>query len=166
MYLCICQGLTRYTIDIAPTGRATCSKSHKPIPKGSVRWSVKMDGIARGGSTLLANVTPVMLKNAIQAHGSIDQIHGFAKFLSNDESLRTHVLTTLRDIARSGGKKKAKKGKAKKGKKGEPSPEEEEEDDDELLEMAALSLDDILERKFKEAKAKGDVMLVRRASLL
>jgi NAD-dependent DNA ligase len=124
-------------------------------------FRTQVNGMTQGGMCLLEMVTPVMLRNAIEAHGSIDKIHGFTKFLSENAKLRAHVLTTLRDIARSGGAKTKKKGKATKGKKAKRGAAEDDVDEmTDLLEMAALSLDDILKRKYKEAKQGGQVMQV------
>lgn len=154
-------GGTRYVIEAAKSGRSTCAKSFRGIPKGALRWTCYQNGVQRGGWTLLEFVTPKMLHNAIVAHKSIDKIHGF-EAVSGQQAI--DVIEILRNIARTGGKapkgKKGKKGKKAK-KKGKKTAEEVEEDvDDGVLEMAILTLDERLEQALQAAKQAGDVLMI------
>ena len=151
-------GGTRYVIEAAKSGRSTCTKSFRGIPKGALRWTCYQNGVQRGGWTLLEFVTPKMLHNAIVAHKSIDKIHGFENV---DGKQAIEVMEILRDIARTGGK--APKGK-KKAKKGKGRKKKEDNDDDDVdegvLEMAVLTLDERLEQALQAAKQAGDVLMI------
>ncbi|GMI20226.1 hypothetical protein TrCOL_g5015 [Triparma columacea] len=154
-------GGTRYVIEAAKSGRSTCAKSFRGIPKGALRWTCYQNGVQRGGWTLLEFVTPKMLHNAIVAHKSIDKIHGF-EAVSGQQAI--DVIEILRNIARTGGNapkgKRGKKGKKAK-KKGKKTAEEVEEDvDDGVLEMAILTLDERLEQALQAAKQAGDVLMI------
>ncbi len=141
-----------YLIEEAKSGRSYCSKSGDLIHKGALRWTVRKGGKSFG-FTLLTNVTPRMLINAINAHGSISDIYGFD---SLSERQQKEALVVLRDIARRGfASKGGKKGRTGKGKKRSATAVNDDEDggkdEDEILELQALSLDQVIAKKFAEA---------------
>ncbi|GMI13489.1 hypothetical protein TrLO_g4211 [Triparma laevis f. longispina] len=155
----------RYSIEVAKTGRSACKKSKLMIPKGALRWQCYTNGIGRGW-IMLEHVTPVMLRNAIVAHGSLTAIHGFESMQANDA---VRVCNLFKDILKNGGTKKGKKkatkkkGKKKSGGGAEQTLDEntaEVEDDDEILVAATESIDEVLARKLKEATMSGNLEVI------
>ena len=160
----------RYVIDLAKSDRAACKVDGTNIPKGGLRWSAFKSGVAVGGFRKLANVSSKILKNAVTAHRGLTNIHGVDS-LPPDAAIE--AIRILKSIAMEGSalgdKKKNKKGGKKKKKKAVVEEEggggggggnDDDDDDDAWIEMATLSLDEMLAKKLKEDKTAGRVMMI------
>ena len=169
---------TRYEISLAPTGRAYCKVDGTPIAKGALRWTVYKGGIQFGGFRKLQNVSSRILHNAVNAHQSLSNIHGLDSIPPEAAIAAIQILKgiavngSIGDRGKGGkgkGKKKAKaKSKAKtkkakktKGKGTEVAEEEDPDEDDGWIEMATLSLDEMLNKKLAEAKKVSLVLVYK-----